>query len=281
MYAALASYLQAKAQGGKWLLRIDDLDTFRISAAASDEILRTLEIYGLYWDDRVYFQSQHIPDYCQAVQQLTRDQQTYACICTRKKLALLRSSTKTAPIYPGYCRNKAIKQEIPHAIRVKVTPSAITFNDKLQGNITEQLDTEHGDFIIQRKDQIYAYQLAVCVDDNVQKVTEVVRGYDLLDSTVKQIHLQQLLQFATPSYMHVPVLTDTSGCKLSKQSFAAPVTQENPSPILFHLLTLLQQQPPKSLRCAPVSEQLEWAITHWQPEALINQHAFNIIPNSG
>ena len=276
MYAALASFLQARSHHGKWLLRIDDLDSFRIIPEATDQILKTLELYGLYWDDSVFYQSQNLSSYQQALQQLQQANKTYSCVCTRKQLSHLRSSNLDSPIYPGFCRSKTIEKSNPHAIRVKTSKHLIAFEDSLQGNITQEMSSVHGDFIILRKDQVIAYQLAVSVDDHHQHISEVVRGYDLLDSTAKQIHLQQLLGYATPQYMHIPVIADKSGCKLSKQSFAKAVSETHPENELFNLLSLLKQRPPNELRNASVLEQLDWAIINWHPETLKKQRAVSI-----
>jgi glutamyl-Q tRNA(Asp) synthetase len=230
---------------------------------ASDDILNCLQSFGLHWDGEVDYQSQHLDQYEQAIVELQNRHELYPCICSR---SLLASSTL---IYPGYCRTKAQSTNAPHAIRVKTADISMRFVDELQGEISQNLASEHGDFIVKRKDGIFAYQLACVVDDQRQKVNRVVRGYDLLDSTSKQLYLQHLLAYPSPSYMHIPLIVDQEGNKLSKQTHAEAVNPNQAGPTLFLLLTLLQQNPPLDLRMATIDSILEWAITHWQPERLV------------
>ncbi len=268
LYAALASYLQARSKNGKWLLRIDDLDSFRNVPGASDSILKTLEAYGLHWDHDVVYQSQQIELYNSALEQLHQQQLLFPCICTRKGLIKYHQKNPGPAIYPGFCRNKSLSENQPHALRIKTENSEITFTDQLQGGVIENLQQVHGDFILKRKDQIIAYQLAVVVDDHTQRITEVVRGIDLLDSTTRQIYLQQKLGVKQLHYLHIPVIVDQQGCKLSKQTFAAAVDPKSASSTLHKLLILLKQSPPDELNKAPVAQQLDWAIENWNPNPL-------------
>ena len=193
-------------------------------------------------------------------------------------------------VYPGFCRDRqmppatdrddgsaAIAEESarhsPHALRIKVDNSIIAFQDELQGLIVHNLAEQDGDFIVQRKDRIIAYQLAVVVDDDLQRVNHIVRGFDLLDATPKQIYLQRLLGFATPRYMHVPIIVDEQGYKLSKQTRATAVDLTSPHRVIYELLVLLKQEPPVELQYAPVFEQLDWAVGHWNPALLTNVQA--------
>lgn len=265
LYTALAGFLQARSQNGKWLLRIDDLDVPRNIPGAADDILKTLENFALHWDDSVFFQSQNTEAYLAAVNDLTSNGQLFRCICTRKKLAQYRNKYPETAIYPGFCRESNHSPHVAHALRIKANTTSVTFNDALQGEITPHPDEARDHFIIQRRDRVIAYQLAVVIDDFRQNITEVVRGYDLLDSTAKQIYLQQQLGLPTPDYMHVPIITDTQGNKLSKQTFAEAVDDKNPGEILNELLHLLRQNPPDELRRASVNDILSWAITHWNP----------------
>jgi len=185
----------------------------------------------------------------------------YACRCSRKDLA-------GHAIYPGRCRDAGHADDDHSALRVKTDERLLVFDDGLQGRISQNLGLEHGDFVVRRRGGIVAYQFAVVLDDQRHAVNHVVRGADLLDSTPKQIYLQRLLDYPTPDYLHLPVIIDTNGQKLSKQTLAAPVDTRYPEPILWQLLNLLQQNPPAELRGAPVAEQLQWAIAHWQPQAL-------------
>ena len=220
-----------------------------------------MEIFGLHWDDEVYYQSQHIGDYAKAINELQN--KLYACNCSRKLLQ------DYPGVYPGFCRNKQLDIQ-ENVLRIKTTDNQICFTDRIQGSFSTNLLSQHGDFVIKRRDAIIAYQLAVVVDDHLQKVTHIVRGADLLDSTAKQIYLQQLLGFLSPQYLHVPIIVDHHGEKLSKQTRAQAIAHIQPSAALFQLLQLLKQNPPPALRNASVSEILAWGIQHWQPQR-INQ----------
>ncbi len=271
LYTALASYLQARSRQGTWLLRIDDLDTPRNAPGATDAILQTLSSFGLHWDDRVYFQSEQSEAYLAAVQELSRQNITYACICSRKTLRQFSTdNSQQCNIYPGHCRDRRHSHSQPHALRIRIDTDSVVFSDLLQGEVQHHLARQHGDFIIKRRDRIIAYQLAVVVDDHAQRVTEVVRGFDLLDSTPRQIYLQHKLGIASPDYMHVPVITDSQGNKLSKQTHAEAVGARNIGKTLHQLLTLLQQDPPQELQNCPVDELLTWAVGNWQPDRLAN-----------
>lgn len=264
LYTALASFLQAKSQQGEWHLRIDDVDPFRTVADSADRILRTLEAFGLHWDGPILYQSERFEAYRAALERLDNQKRLYACTCSRKDLASLSHGNTEASIYPGFCRNKNEKPLTDsHALRVITDNSPVTFEDTLQGILTQDLAKEVGDFIVLRRDRVYAYHLATVLDDSEQGITEVVRGVDLLDSTPRQIYLQQLLGLPTPIYAHVPVLLDQTGLKLSKQTFADPVDEQNPSVTLVGLLALLKQNPPRDLQMAKTEEVYDWAIRNW------------------
>ncbi|MBK8814883.1 MAG: tRNA glutamyl-Q(34) synthetase GluQRS [Methylococcaceae bacterium] len=271
LFTALASYLDARAHNGKWLLRIDDLDTPRNRSGAVDTILNCLEAFGLQWDGEIYYQSRHLEEYRYYLDEFERNLLTYRCGCSRKELADYFATIGTYDentLYPGICRKKTISGDIPSAIRVKTESTDITFQDELQGLISQNLAHQQGDFILKRKDGIIAYQFAVVIDDASQQINHVVRGCDLLEETPKQIYLQRLLGLPTPKYMHVPVIVDQSGYKLSKQTLATAVDTQSPSLVLFDLLLLLKQNPPYVLNGAKVNEVLNWAIDHWNPDAL-------------
>ncbi|MDD5578886.1 MAG: tRNA glutamyl-Q(34) synthetase GluQRS [Methylobacter sp.] len=276
LYTALASFLEARSQQGKWLLRIDDIDIPRNIKGAADVILKTLEIFGLHWDDSVYYQSHKLNDYNDILKELENRKLTYPCTCSRKELSYIHTKQTSPDIYPGICRDKpATASSPPHALRVKTGNCIISFQDDLHGLISHNLAERHGDFILQRKDRIIAYQLAVVIDDHRQNITHVVRGYDLLDSTPKQIYLQQKLGFRTPEYMHVPIIVDEQGYKLSKQTCAQAVDLKRPHQVIFELLTLLKQNPPAELQHAPPTELLSWAQSHWNPALLKNLRAIS------
>ena len=249
---------------GQWLLRIDDLDTPRNVAGAVDEILRTLEAFGLHWDESVFYQSQHQQYYEQFIERLQQQQSLYPCVCSRKTLANYQG------VYPQFCRYKIMMMNKPYALRVKTTTQLVQFQDQLQGCINHHMGVDGGDFIIKRKDTIVAYQLAVVIDDELQGINHVVRGLDLLDSTPRQLYLQQLLQLNSPRYLHIPIIVDEAGNKLSKQTLAKGVDRERPETTLYFILKLLKQRPPIKLEKASVSEILEWAISHWQINHLKN-----------
>jgi glutamyl-Q tRNA(Asp) synthetase len=264
LYTALASFLHARSQQGLWLLRIDDLDTPRNIKGSADSILKTLDVFGLYWDDTVLYQSQYLDDYHENLDQLVKDKLIYPCTCSRKTLT---------DIYSGVCRNKQTLPSSPYSLRIKTDNRIISFKDELQGLISHNLAEQHGDFILKRKDQIIAYQFAVVIDDDRQHINHVVRGFDLLDSTPRQIYLQQVLGLVQPGYMHVPVIIDEQGFKLSKQTLATAVDVKKPNAVIFELLTLLKQNPPSELQLAPSTELLSWAIEHWNPALLKNSTA--------
>ncbi|MGR9014060.1 MAG: tRNA glutamyl-Q(34) synthetase GluQRS [Gammaproteobacteria bacterium] len=266
LYTALAGFLQARSQQGRWLLRIDDLDTPRNIKGSADTILKTLEVFGLHWDDDVYYQSRHIDVYSDMINDLQRNGLIYPCTCSRKTL----TAGDRGDIYPGLCRDRQTPPEGPYALRIKTDNRIIAFQDELQGLISHNIAEQDGDFIVQRKDRIIAYQFAVVIDDDLQHVNHIVRGFDLLDATPKQIYLQQLLGIVRPRYMHVPIIVDRQGYKLSKQTQAMAVDLTSPNRVIFELLVLLKQNPPIELQQAPVSELLSWAIEHWNPLLLSN-----------
>lgn len=261
LYTALASYLDARHHSGRWLLRIDDLDTPRNVPGSVERIMDCLLAFGLQWDDEVYFQSAHQTAYTRAIDQLHAQHRLYACDCSRKLL------NAQPGIYPGSCRNRQLSLA-KHALRVQCDQKDVVFFDSIQGQICENPGLQHGDFIVRRRDGIVAYQLAVVVDDHMQQVNHVLRGFDLLESTPRQIFLHELLGFVAPSYLHVPIIVDKFGNKLSKQTYAEAVSSQQPVTTLFLLLTLLRQNPPDWLRYAPLSDVLAWGIAHWQPKNL-------------
>jgi glutamyl-Q tRNA(Asp) synthetase len=247
-------------------LRIDDLDTPRNMKNGADLILAALENFGLQWDETVYYQSRHLDDYAHYLSCLKHEDRLYRCICSRKTLV------SYGDYYPGFCRSLSIPSDETYSWRVITEPEACAWHDGIQGYHSEP-GNAHGDFIIKRKDGIIAYQFAVVVDDYVQHITHIVRGYDLLAATARQIYLNRQLNFPIPSYSHVPIIVDVDGYKLSKQTLAAPVDQCHPQATVLALLKLLKQKPPSELSEASLSETLAWAIAHWQPDYLKNVHS--------
>ena len=223
LVAALASWLEARAARGRWLLRMEDLDAPRNQPGAADHILRTLERLGLTWDGPVVYQSRRAALYRETLERL--EQRTYWCGCTRREIAdsSLGLAADGAQIYPGTCRGGIAPGKARRAIRLRTTNAPIRFTDRVQGPQEQILERDVGDVVVYRADQHYAYQLAVVVDDAEQGVTDVVRGADLLDSTARQIYLQQLLGYPPPRYLHVPAAVNAAGEKLSKQTGAPPI----------------------------------------------------------
>lgn len=256
LVAALASFLDARAVGGRWLLRMEDLDPPREVAGAQAAILHTLEQYGLEWDGAVVYQSQRHEAYRQVVQRLFSQGLAYACICSRKQLE------GSAGVYPGTCRD-AGHSTTDAAIRLRVPEVTYSFEDRVQGRFAQHLGRESGDFVIQRRDGLYAYQLAVVLDDAWQGVTDIVRGADLLDSTPRHLYLQELLGLRQPRYLHVPLIIQPDGHKLGKSYRSPPLQGNEAGPLLLRALRALGQQPPASLEGDAPREILAWAITHW------------------
>jgi glutamyl-Q tRNA(Asp) synthetase len=260
LLTALASWCDARAANGQWLLRIEDVDVVRTQQGAADHIIRTLEHYGLWWDGEIVYQSQRTEYYQAALQQLQQQGDIFWCTCSRADLAQTHSA-----IYTGHCRTHL--QHRPHAAaRLQVNNSIINFDDGVFGNISESVADTVGDFVIFRRDGLFAYQLAVVVDDAEQGITDIVRGADLLDNTSRQIYLQQRLALTTPAYAHIPLVVNDQGEKLSKQTGASALTGENPSHYLWQALTLLGQRPPDVLQSEDCVTLLTWAINHWQRE---------------
>jgi len=270
LVAAIGSYLDAKHHQGKWLVRIEDLDTPRTVRGAADDILGMLEAYGLHWDEGIIYQSQRTAAYEEAFHHLKKISSVYPCCCTRKEIADSALHGIDGQIYPGTCRNGIPAGREGRAWRVRTKAQAIAFNDALQGRISQHLENELGDFVVKRADGLFAYQLAVVVDDAAQGITDVVRGADLLYSTPRQIYLQRLLGFPTPAYMHLPVAVNAQGEKLSKQTLAQPVAEHNASATLLDALDFLRQDPPASLRSGTAGQILDWAVLNWKPDVLAN-----------
>lgn len=235
LVAAVASYLDARANRGEWLVRMEDLDTPRVQKGAADSILADLEYFGFEWDGPVMYQSTRFEAYCSAFEKLQRDALVYPCGCSRKD---------TESRYPGTCATGLPLGKVPRSWRVRVN---------------QELAETVGDFILLRANGIFAYQLAVVVDDEAQGITDVVRGADLLDSTPRQMYLQQMLGYRTPRYRHIPVVIGSDGQKLSKQNGAAALDRERATELLIKALQFLAYIPPADLKGAPEKDILEWA----------------------
>lgn len=270
LLAALASYLQAKSHGGLWILRVEDIDPPRQQDGAIDEILTALERYGFEWDGPVLYQGEGTERHRQIISKLRSSGFAYACSCSRRDLATAKQGPLGA-VYPGTCRNGCEGEE--YAVRVRTDNVPIGFIDGLQGARTQRLESESGDFVVLRRDGLIAYHLAVVVDDFDQGITEIVRGIDLLDSTPRQIHLQRLLNYPTPSYLHIPVAENAAGQKLSKLTGAPALPLDSASKILVAALDALGQQPPQELAEGPLDDVWSWSIKHWQHAVMAGQIA--------
>lgn len=276
LVAALGSWLEARAAGGQWLVRIEDLDAPRCVPGAADSILRTLGALGLDWDGEVVRQSRRIERYRAALAELAARGATYPCACTRREIADSSLRGIDGAVYPGTCRGGLPAGRAARAVRVRVGDEPIACDDRVQGRIVQRLAREVGDFVVDRADGCVAYQLAVVVDDAEQGITDVVRGADLLASTPRQIHLQRLLGLPAPRYAHLPVAVDAAGEKLSKQTHAAPVDASAPGAALARALAFLGHRPPRALAAAPPAELLAWASGAWSIERVPAQRTIAV-----
>lgn len=265
--------MQARVHNGLWLLRIEDIDPPREQPGATDLILKALDTYGFEWDGDVIYQSRSAADHEAALQSLLGSDLAYPCGCSRKDLAdAPRGPLGT--IYPGTCRNGCAAVET--AIRLRTNNQPIEYLDGLQGTQVQHLENESGDFIIKRRDGLIAYQLAVVVDDELEGISEIVRGIDIMDSTPRQIWLQRLLGFRTPNYVHIPVITHPDGDKLSKLTGAPGIPYDSTQDVLVAALTALQQAPPADLTQHTLQEIWLWAIENWKIERLQRLAAVSI-----
>ena len=242
LVAAVASWLDARSLRGAWLVRIEDVDETRTMPGADREILAQLAAFGLAHDGEVVWQSRRKPLYEEALARLASRGLVYRCRCSRREIADSALAGPDGLVYPGTCRALGLDAATPGADRLRTENGAIEFTDRVQGRIAQEVSREIGDFVLKRRDGLHAYQLAVVVDDALQGITDVVRGADLLASTPRQILLQRLLGYATPTYLHIPVATDERGEKLSKQHLAAPLDVAHASDAIDAALEFLGQE---------------------------------------
>lgn len=237
-------------------MRIDDVDVLRVEPDAATNILRDLERLGLHWDERVVYQSERLPHYDHALELLQQKQMTFPCGCSRRELR--------GRSYPGTCRNGLPSGKRARSIRLRVTQPTLCVDDQVQGRFEQDLQEDVGDFVVKRGDGLHAYHLATVVDDALQEITHIVRGADLLESTPRQMLLQQCLGYATPRYAHLPVALNAQGQKLSKQTGAKALDTRRPGPELFRCLQFLGQTPPSEAAYARPEELLQWGVQHWR-----------------
>lgn len=272
LVAAIASFLDARAAGGQWLLRIEDLDPPRERPGAADQILHTLDRLGLHWDGPVLRQSSRGDAYAQALERLQRDGLVRPCRCSRAALAALPENARRAAgddlFHPPDCLPGPAGDRSRPALRFRVPGTEVVFRDRVQGVVRVDVAATVGDFVLRRKDGLYAYQLAVVVDDQQQGITHVVRGADLLHSTPRQILLQGALGMHAVEYMHVPLVVDAGGLKLSKSSDAPGLAAASATRQLVAALEFLGQEPPGVLKDATAVEALAWAVSNWHPERI-------------
>lgn len=266
--AAAASYIDALAHKGEWLVRIEDIDPPRELPGASAKILECLTAHGFRFDT-TDFQSSRLPAYEQDVQQLLHSGLAYPCRCTRKQLQASARPGRAGFIYPGTCRDRPPHEAAEiNAVRLRVAAGTMCFQDRVQGLLCCDVATEIGDFLLKRGDGYIAYQAAVVHDDAAQHITHVVRGADLIDATFMQLVLYRALQLKPPTYLHIPVITTPDGTKLSKQSGAQAINIKTPSINILNMLSILKMNPPTSLHKAPPAELWAWAADNWQPQRL-------------
>lgn len=268
MVAAVGSFLDARSRGGTWLVRVDDLDPPRTVPGAADAILRCLDAFGMHWDGTVAYQSARNDAYHAALHQLRQSGRTYPCACSRREISDAGVAGVEGAVYPGTCRKGLTAGREARALRVCTDAAVVEFDDGLQGHVRQALHAEIGDFVVYRADHVFAYHLACAVDDAEQGVTDVVRGADLIASTPRQIHLQNLLGLPTPAYLHLPVAVNAAGEKLSKQTRAHAVDQSHPAATLDRVLSFLGQAAPAGLASAGVAGLWQWAVKNWQRERL-------------
>jgi len=273
LIAALGSFLQARAQRGQWLVRIEDIDPPREVAGAADRILATLEHYGLHWDGQVVYQSQRHDAYRATLDWLQQQGLSYYCTCTRSRIQQIGG------LYDGHCRDLQLGAHAA-AIRLRQSAPVYAFDDRLQGRLQADPALAQEDFIIRRRDGLFAYNLAVVVDDHFQGVNEIVRGADLIEPTVRQIALYHQLQAPVPRYVHLPLALGEHGLKLSKQNHAPPLPTGDPRPLLVAALKFLHQPLPENWQDLDLPLLLRFAIAHWRLENVPRRQAITLDENT-
>jgi glutamyl-Q tRNA(Asp) synthetase len=264
LVTALASYCQVKSQQGQWLIRIEDVDTPRVVEGSTDQILKDLETFGFEWDGEIIFQSTQFERYAATVEQLLRQGKAFACECSRRTLR--QANVETGPlgmIYPGICRDKKLSQA-SHSIRINTQSAGVlSYNDLLFDEVAINTAQRAGDFVIRRADNIFAYHLAVVLDDELQTINQVVRGADLLEATCLHLYLQQLLDIKPPEYLHIPLVRNSKGDKLGKQTGATALDSNQAAPLLVSALQILGQPVEAGLDQESASDIIQYAVKSW------------------
>lgn len=266
LVTALASYLDARAHCGQWLLRIDDLDRDRCVPGMDTQIIRTLEAFGFEWHGNIAYQSENTEAYQAALDTLQEQGSIFYCRCSRRQVAeSAKNRGLEGPIYPGTCRQLGLSDSAGLAARIRTDESGICFDDRLYGAQHQNLASDIGDFIVRRADNCFAYQLAVVVDDWLADINQVVRGADLLLSTPRQIRLGELLAYPRPAYLHIPLVIGADGKKLSKTDKAHPLDPDDPLSALLEAWRFLGQALPQS-ETLSLCEFWPWATERWQTD---------------
>jgi glutamyl-Q tRNA(Asp) synthetase len=265
LVAAVASWLDARAAGGRWSVRIEDVDAPRTVPGAADAILRSLEACGLGWDGEVVRQGDRVALYQRALERLRDRGLAFRCRCSRREIADSALRGIEGAVYPGTCRGLGVSAEESAAERFRVDPGVVAFEDRVQGRVAQDIAREVGDFILRRRDGLFGYQLAVVVDDAEEGITDVVRGADLLASTPRQILLQRALDLPTPRYLHFPVAVDSLGEKLSKRHGATPLEPATAPEAIAHALAFLGQPAAPGMSAG---EMLAAAARRWSPSRI-------------
>ena len=275
LVTAIASYCDAKRVGGQWLIKIDDIDKQRVKKNSVQSILETLESLNLFWDSTESYQSHRLDEYEFYFEKLSALNQTYRCNCSRKYLSDHAKLGEDGYIYPGFCKYKGLKNNYFYATRMEVNAIPIVVEDQIQGKLSQNLSREIGDFVIRRNNGQFSYQFAVCVDNKLDKITNIVRGADLFSSTPRQVYLQNLLDFDVPKFSHIPIAT-LDKKKISKSDDYKIIIKNNQRDIWIKVLDFLNQPISKSISQMDLEEIVDYAIKNWAMEKISPLYSIDI-----
>ena len=262
LVTAIASYLDAKKADGQWLLKIDDIDKQRVKNNSVQSILKTLESLNLFWDFTESYQSHRLEEYEFYFKKVSEMNQTYKCNCSRKYLSGNAKIGEDSYIYPGFCKNKGLKNHDNFATRMEVNAIPVVVEDRIQGKLSQNLSKEIGDFVIKRNDGQFSYQFSVCVDNKLDKITNIVRGADLFSSTPRQVYLHNLLDFDIPKFSHIPIAT-LGKKKISKSDDCKIIIKNNQKDIWIKVLNFLKQPIAQDVSEMSLDELISHAIKNW------------------